>query len=209
MFEQLWHWLQSSWHRWLGTHKSSYERGNTLFRLGRYKEAITAYDRALQLKSDYQDAKDAHYRVSQINLAPYNSEVWYGEGLHLWCLVPYIKEESKKLSCLEESLFYIEAIAAYNKALQIQPNNYQIWCAKGKALANLEEIEEAIYTFEKVLELKPDFYDVWYLQGTLLGKLGRLHDAIECFDKVLEANPSNQDALGCKAYALKSLNRRR
>ena len=50
---------------------------------------------------------------------------------------------------------------------------------------------------------------VKYQLSTLLGKLGRLHEAIECFEKVLESNPDDQEALECRAYALKSLSRKR
>ncbi len=40
----------------------------------------------------------------------------------------------------EELGRYREAILAYDKALEIQPDNHQIWCAKGRSLANLEKL---------------------------------------------------------------------
>jgi tetratricopeptide (TPR) repeat protein len=201
MFEQFWQWLQSLWHRWLGTHKSSYERGNTLFRLGRYKEAIAAYDRALQLKSDYQDAKDAHYRVSQISLDPYNSEVWYVQGLALYAVVPYIDEDHKKLSNLEESIFYLD------QALQINPSSDSAWLTHAEALFKLGRRSEAISSFDRSLELNPDCDDAWYNRGLAHHYMENYKDALESYERALWVNPNNQEAIRNKKIILNELRR--
>jgi tetratricopeptide (TPR) repeat protein len=169
--------------------------------LGRYKDALTAYDRALQLKPDYQDAKDAHYRVSQINLDPYNSEVWYREALHLWCLVPYIKEESKKLSCLEESLFYID------KSLQIDSNSDSAWLTRAEVLFKLDRKSEAIISFDRSLEINPDCDTAWYNRGLSLHYMQNRKDALASYERALQINPNNQEAIRNKKIVLNELHK--
>ena len=56
---------------------------------------------------------------------------------------------------------YKEAIAAYEKAIEIEPNYYQTWYNKGIALSDLVRYEEAIYAFDQALEIKPEFHEAW------------------------------------------------
>ena len=49
-----------------------------------------------------------------------------------------------------------EAIASYDKALQLKPDDHQAWYNRGIALGNLGRLDEAIASFDKALQLKPD-----------------------------------------------------
>ena len=46
----------------------------------------------------------------------------------------------------------------YNKALELEPNNYRTWNERGIALIKLGRYEEAIASYDKALEIKPDYY---------------------------------------------------
>ena len=50
-----------------------------------------------------------------------------------------------------------EAIACYDKALKIEPNNIQIMNNKGYVLINLGKYEQAVEYFNKVLSIDPDY----------------------------------------------------
>jgi len=56
---------------------------------------------------------------------------------------------------------YEEAVASYDKAIEIKPEFADVWNNKGEALRVLKKYEEAIASFDKAIEIKPEFTDVW------------------------------------------------
>ncbi|MBD2604777.1 tetratricopeptide repeat protein [Scytonema hofmannii FACHB-248] len=55
---------------------------------------------------------------------------------------------------------YEEAIASYDKAIEIKPDFYEAWLYRGEALTNLGRIEEAIHDYEQSLEICEQIGDV-------------------------------------------------
>ncbi|EAM51615.1 TPR repeat:TPR repeat [Crocosphaera watsonii WH 8501] len=51
---------------------------------------------------------------------------------------------------------YEQAIASFDKALQLKPDKDQPWYNRGVALFNLGRWDEAIASYDKALQLKPD-----------------------------------------------------
>jgi tetratricopeptide (TPR) repeat protein len=98
-----------------------------------------------------------------------------------------------------------EAIAAYDKALEIKPDMHWAWNNKGAALASLGRYEEAIAAYDKALELKPDKHEAWFNKGVTLGNLGRYEEAIAAYDKALEIKPDKHAAWNNKGIALRKL----
>ncbi|NER28297.1 MAG: tetratricopeptide repeat protein, partial [Symploca sp. SIO1C4] len=62
------------------------------------------------------------------------------------------REQGDRLRSLSR---YEEAIACYQKALEIQPDDSYAWYWQGNLLSDLERYEQAIASYEKVLEIKP------------------------------------------------------
>jgi tetratricopeptide (TPR) repeat protein len=61
-----------------------------------------------------------------------------------------------------------EAIASYDKALEIKPDYHEAWNNRGNALGDLGRLEEAIASYDKALEIKPDYHEAWYNRGIAL-----------------------------------------
>ena len=77
-----------------------------------------------------------------------------------------------------------EAIASYDKALEIKPDYYEAWNYRGIILCDyLGRYEEAIISFNKAIEIKPDCYEAWYNRGVALRNLGRFDEAITSYDQ--------------------------
>ena len=55
-----------------------------------------------------------------------------------------------------------EAIASYDRALEIKPDKHEAWNIRGAALANLGRLEEAIASYDNALKLKPDDANTYY-----------------------------------------------
>ncbi|MFM6040515.1 MAG: CHAT domain-containing protein, partial [Sphaerospermopsis kisseleviana] len=64
-----------------------------------------------------------------------------------------------------------EAIISYNKAIEINPDFYQAWHARGGALHNLMQYEEALASYDKALEIKPDYHYAWIGRGNAVFNL--------------------------------------
>ena len=73
---------------------------------------------------------------------------------------------------------YTQAIASYDKALEIQPNNFSIWDVRGDALRKLSRYEEAIASYDQAIAIKPDYPYSWWSRGDVLERLGRYEEAI-------------------------------
>lgn len=50
---------------------------------------------------------------------------------------------------------YEEALASFERAIQITPNNHQLWLLKGITLAKLRRYDNAAISARRALELKP------------------------------------------------------
>lgn len=84
---------------------------------------------------------------------------------------------------------YVQALASYEKALEIQPNNFSIWDVRGDALKNLSRYEEAVASYDKALKIQPDYPYSWWSRGDVLERLGRYEEAVASYDKALKIQP--------------------
>jgi tetratricopeptide (TPR) repeat protein len=87
-----------------------------------------------------------------------------------------------------------QALASYDKALEIKPDDYYAWSFRGDALDNLGRYEEAISSYDQVLKIKPDDHQAWNDRGIALRELGRYEEAISSYDQVLEIKPDDHQA---------------
>ena len=87
------------------------------------------------------------------------------------------------------------AIAAYDKALEIDPKDHYAWGGLGLALKNLGRNREAIAAFEKALKFTGDqFWAAWANRGWAFLDSGQYIEAIQNWDEGLQKyQPSNHD----------------
>jgi tetratricopeptide (TPR) repeat protein len=102
---------------------------------------------------------------------------------------------------------YEQAIASYDRALEIKPDKHYAWTNRGFELHNLGRYEEAIASYDQALEIKPDDHKAWYNRGNALVNLGRYEEAIASYDRALEIKPDDHDAWNYRGFALADLGR--
>ncbi len=56
---------------------------------------------------------------------------------------------------------YTQAIAAYDRALAMNPAFYQAWNNRGSTCFRAKRYDEAIADFDRAIELKPDYAQAW------------------------------------------------
>lgn len=182
-----------------------YNQGNTLYDLKRYKEAIAAYEKAIQINPEY-------------------SEAWNGQGNTLYEMKHYkkaldvydkaiqIKPEyleawKSRAFVLDKLQRYEEAIESFDKALKIKHDHPEIWNGRGDTLLNLQQYEEAIKSYDKAVEFQRDYYQAWNSRGWALHNLQRYEDAIAAYDKAVKYKSDYDQAWYNRGNALVNLQR--
>ena len=82
-----------------------------------------------------------------------------------------------------------EAIAQYEEALRLKPDDAEAHYNLGSALAKTGRTSEAIAQFEEALRLTPAFAEAHYNLGMALAKTGRTSEAIAQFEEALRLKP--------------------
>lgn len=83
------------------------------------------------------------------------------------------------------------AIQAFDKAIQLKPNLYEAWYAKGETLTNQKKYKDAILFFEKATQINRNFALVWKLRGLNLLNLSRYKEALASFDQATQLQPND------------------
>jgi tetratricopeptide (TPR) repeat protein len=98
-----------------------------------------------------------------------------------------------------------EALKAFDKAVQLNPNDAVLWKQMGDALLELQRYDHALLSFQHVLKLDPRHQDAAYKSGVLLNDVGRFEEALACLNVCDEALPNHAPTLQARARALLGL----
>ncbi|MYH39566.1 MAG: tetratricopeptide repeat protein [Candidatus Dadabacteria bacterium] len=130
--------------------------GDSLYRLGRYPEAVSSMKRALELMPDFPLASTLHYLTGQSfrKMGRHDeAEVHYEDALRT---APNFKEALSSLAgllLLQER--YEEAADRYKALAEIEPDNAVTHSQIGIALFKTGKAEEAFESLERALFLDP------------------------------------------------------
>jgi tetratricopeptide (TPR) repeat protein len=87
---------------------------------------------------------------------------------------------------------YDEALAVYNKALALKPDDAATHSLISLALAGAGKIEEATQEVQQVAKLDPSIAgQAYYNLGIILTNRGKSKEAVESFKKAIEIDPKN------------------
>ncbi len=84
-----------------------------------------------------------------------------------------------------------KAIDAFNSALAIEPNHYEILHYLGMAYAQDESWNKAVEVYQRSLELKPDNIEVLYSLGVVYFKLNQWAEALGPLQQVIALSPQH------------------
>jgi tetratricopeptide (TPR) repeat protein len=87
-----------------------------------------------------------------------------------------------------------EAIAQYQKALEINPGYAPACNNLGNALLQQGKVDEAIAQLQRALQLKPDYAEAWVNLGNALLQQGKADEAIAHLQRALQINPDSANA---------------
>jgi tetratricopeptide (TPR) repeat protein len=172
-----------------GTARNLVNKGNGLLNQNKYDEALQAYNKAIELNPQYEEAwigkaltfivlgrtdeaLEAFDKVTELN--PLDAKAWNIKG--------------ELLNILGKS---DKALQTFDKAIELNPQDALAWLSKGNLLLQLNRYDEALQTFDRATELDPQNTNAWKGKGLALNKLNRDDEALEAFDKATKTNPQN------------------
>jgi tetratricopeptide (TPR) repeat protein len=100
---------------------------------------------------------------------------------------------SKGMDFCNQEMFG-EAIQAYDKAIEINPQNSEAWNNKGTALGILGKYNEALLAFEKAITINSSYAEAWYNMGVIFDLQGKYFSAIQAYSEATRINPKYQKA---------------
>ena len=180
-------------------------KGAALSHLGRTKDAIACFDKALEAIPDFaaawlnkgvalaklgkdKEALECYAKAIEIN--PMTADAWYSQG------ISYQNQDALE-----------EALASYDRALELNPLSEATWLNKGVILRKQLRSKEAIACYDKALGINSQSPVAWYNRGYALRQLGRSEEEVFCYDRALKLNPEYVDAWLNRGVALRKLNR--
>jgi tetratricopeptide (TPR) repeat protein len=196
------------------SYKAWCNKGLLLEDLKDYSNAVTCYETALNLQPNAPNAADIRTRFSALKRQGYQqpgnpsttdsntreensnpdatsaAEAWFNQGNQRFMAGDFWG-----------------AIAAYEQALAIKPDDHQAFYNKEIALADLGRYEQAIAAYEQALAIKPDDHQAFSNKGIALADLGRYEQAIAAYEQALAIKPDLHEAFSNKGIALADLGR--
>lgn len=227
------------------------DKGNILFSLELYEEAIDTYNKASSLEATAQEncfkayallgreqelleAYDQH--LSKFPTAD-NSPNQYGETpdwiwrckgdvlmqaeRHEEALIAYqkafalnpdwhdlaINDALEKLNYSEYEIFTL-LLENYDQALEIYPDNAQLWYRRALLLSmQSNEAESALESYDRSLAIDPSDEGCWHNRALLLTKLQQVEEAVISYERALAIDPDNDSCWHNQALLLEQLGR--
>ncbi len=180
-------------------------KGAALSNLGRSKEALEYFDRAVKIlptfdaawlnkgvvlaKARKQDeALECFAKAIEIN--PKSADAWYNRGTAF---------QSKK--SLEK------ALESYQQATSLNPLFESAWLNMGVVLRRLKRIPDALEAYEHILSMNLQSAVTWFNRGFALSQVARFREALESYDKALAINPQYLEVWLNRGVVLRKSNR--
>ena len=166
-----------------------------LVKLERFDEAISTLDSAIESNQE-------------------NPEAWKIKGFSLINIAEKSIAESSEAenktaggSTAELYGIYNQSLQAFQRALDLDPDDAEAWRGRALAYSGLKDYDEALKASDKAVEIDPGYGQAWLDRGILLLEMGRAEEALFALDRALSIQPDNLDALSIKAEAFTVLGR--
>jgi tetratricopeptide (TPR) repeat protein len=179
--------------------------GKALQRLGRFEEALQAFDKAIQLKpDDPQNWKNFADLLFELQLA--------NEALHAYRQVLELKPRDWEAALRIGYLHYLsgrleDALSYFGRCDALRPNHAPTLAMRSVFLLGLKRFEEAVTEGMRAHALDPSDAESCNTIGAALNELRRHAEALPWFDRALGVRPQFDVALYNKAVTLAKLER--
>src|SRR6266849_223213 len=179
------------------------DEGDAHYDAGRYKEAVAAYSRAIELDprdadiyfnrgSAYHDLKEYRQAITDydraITLNPTYAVIYCSRG-----------------NAYHDLKEYRKAIADFDRTIELDPNYAVAYHNQGNAYYALKEYQRAIANFDRAIKLDPRHADPYYSRGNAYYALKEYQRAIANFDRAIALDSKYADSYYKRGLAYRNL----
>ncbi len=100
-----------------------------------------------------------------------------------------------------------EAIASWDKAIELNEHWAVAWHNRGSALGHLAKFTEAIASFDRALKINPDDAQTWNDRAHALLKLKKWDEALDSWERAIAIHPNFYQFWYNRGYVLEKLGR--
>ena len=133
-----------------------------------------------QQQNEYDTATNLLTTDKAASIAPNIPNVHYQRGL------TYFAQANGE----DTELRLREAIASFNRAAELSPEDFRIWVALGEAFSRQGTAAEAEKSFQRALSIAPNYYEPHWKYGNHLLRSGNSDAAFTEFKRALAIRPS-------------------
>jgi tetratricopeptide (TPR) repeat protein len=180
-------------------------KGYSLTELGRYQDALEAYNQAIESEPDYawawgrkgrtlrlleryDEALDCYTKALELN--PKDAWSWNGKGIVL-----------DRLRRLDDALQHFE------QATKVEPSYVWYWYNRGDTLKEMNRYEDALKMIERGLAIDPTHVNSWAKLGQLYRTVGNHRESLKAYEKAIQLQPDYAWAHNGHGLTLKALKR--
>ena len=139
--------------------------------------------------------------------SPQDPEAWYAAGVALDRSLHSEYPEAGDLSCPNRPQAVSSALAAYSRAVQLDPGHARAWNNLGVAYDDQNRFPEAIAAFQRALATQPGYGLAWLNLGNTYVNSRNFQEAIAAYGKGLALAPDQAPAWARLAYCEGELKR--
>jgi tetratricopeptide (TPR) repeat protein len=162
--------------------------GNLQWRIGKYQEAVNAFERAIELEPDFYQAYYAkgvalygQEKYRQAIVAFERASLINANIYEIWRLKAVTLQTMKK---------YPEALTAVEAAIRLNPTDAVLYIYRGTILSDLERYREAKDTYTKAIALNPTYF-AYSFRGDAYFQLRDYPKAFADYNKLVELQPNS------------------
>jgi tetratricopeptide (TPR) repeat protein len=180
------------------------EAGRRFLESGQPLEAQLSCRQALAIDANYADAL---HLMGLISLKAHQLDhalEWFANAIRQAPKVEYLTSLG---TTLQQQRRFSEALSVFDKAVQLKPDDAELWRNIGDVLVQIERFDQALLSYQHVLKLAHDNQDALYKTGALLNQFGRHQEAIVLLDRSVQLVPGHAPTLRSRAQTLFNLKR--
>jgi len=173
-------------------------------RAERYLDAQVCCQQALAIDPDHADSLHVMGLLS-IQSRQYDHAVeWIARAIRRDPRPEYLVSLGRTLQFLGR---HEDALKTFDKAVQLKPDDAELWKNLGNALVDVKRPQDALLSFQQALKLNPRHWNAAYQCGVLLREQGRLEAALPYLDLACGEQPDQPLVLELRAVVLFGLRR--
>jgi tetratricopeptide (TPR) repeat protein len=181
-----------------------YEAGLRHLRAGRNLDAQICCQQALAIDPEHADALQLMGLLS-LQVRQYDHAVeWLSRAIRQAPKTEYLSTLGITLKQMGR---LSDALNVFDKAVQLKPDDPELWKHMGGVLAALDRPADALLSFQRSLQLDPRHWEAAYQSGVLLQQSERFEEALVQLDLCCRLRPDHAPTLQMRARTLRGLKR--